>query len=179
METKAKITNISRDFQSGKVQMTFTLDHYESEEVDRLMNKDIRLKAVAWREKRGLTQNSYYWVLVDKMANVTRTTPEELHEILLHRYSTLDLLDDGKPIVITLRADIDIHLLPGHYKAYKQSEDGRFISYMKLKGSSELDTAEFSRLLDGTISDAKEMGVEVLSPDEIERLKMYEVDNPR
>lgn len=178
METKARISNISRDFSSGKVLLTFRIDHYEAEEVDRLMSKDLRLKAVIWREKRSLDQNSYYWVLTDKIAAVLGTTKEEVHEIMLHRYGMFDLID-GKPIVITIRSDIDISHIEGHYKVYKASEDGKFISYFKLKGSSEMNTEEMSRLLSGTIEEAKILGVEVLPPDELERMRQLEVNNSK
>lgn len=170
MESKARIANISRDFNSGKVLMTFELDHYESEEVERLMGKDLRLKAVIWREKRSLDANAYYWVLLDKIAGVLGSTKEEVHEIMLHRYGVLDYIDD-KPMVITLRSDIPINRLKGHYKAYRMSDDGRFISYFKLKGSSEMDSSEMAHLIDGVVSEAKELGVEVLPPEEIERIK--------
>lgn len=178
MESKARISNISRDFSSGKVQITFTLDHYEPEEVERLMGKDLRLKAVIWREKRSLDSNGYYWVILDKMAGVLGSTKEEVHEIMLHRYGTFDLLDD-KPITITVSSEVDINRIDGHYKAYKASSDGRFVSYFKLKGSSEMNTEEFAHLLDGAIQEAKELGVETLSPNEIERLKQLEIDNTR
>lgn len=179
METKARISNISRDFTSGKVQITFTVDHYESEEVERLMCKDLRLKAVIWREKRSLDANSYYWVLLDKIAGVLGSTKEEVHEIMLHRYGTYDLLDDERPITITLSTEVDIGRLDGHYTAYKGSEDGKFMSFIKLKGSSEMNTEEFAHLLDGTIYEAKQMGIETLTPTELERIKQIEVNNSK
>ena len=178
METKARISNITRDFASGKVNLTFTVDHFESEEVDRLMSKDLRLKAVIWREKRNLDQNGLYWTLVDKMAKVLDTSKEEVHDILMRSYGTLDYIDE-KPIAITLLSEIDISHLEGHYKPYKASEDGKFVSYFKLKSSAEMDTAEFSKLIDGAVYEAKQMGVETLPPDEIERIKQLEINHNR
>ncbi len=40
-----------------------------------------------------------------------------------------------------------------------------------IRGSHTYDNKEMSALIDGTVEDAKEMGIETLSPGEIERLK--------
>lgn len=177
METKAKITNITRDFTTGKVNLTFTVDHYDSEEVGRLMEKDLRLRAVIWREKRSLDANGYYWVLLDKISGVLGSTKEEVHEIMLHRYGTYDLLDDGTPILISLAKHVNINRIDGHYVACKESSDGKHIAYIRLKGSRDMNTEEFARLLDGAIYEAKQMEIETLPPDEIERIKQFEIDN--
>lgn len=43
--------------------------------------------------------------------------------------------------------------------------------YIKLKGSSKYDTKEMARLIDGTVEDAKELGIETLPPEDLERMK--------
>lgn len=43
--------------------------------------------------------------------------------------------------------------------------------YAKLKGTSEYDTKEMSRFIDGIVSEAKELGIETLPPDEVARMK--------
>ena len=43
-------------------------------------------------------------------------------------------------------------------------------TYMMLKGSSEYDTKEMSHLIDGLVSECKEMGIETLPPEELERM---------
>ena len=40
-----------------------------------------------------------------------------------------------------------------------------------IKGSSEYDTGEMSRFIDGVISECKELGIQTMTPDEIEELK--------
>ena len=45
-----------------------------------------------------------------------------------------------------------------------QGRNGMFRAYMVMKGSSELDTEEFSRLLDGVIDECKQMGVDYRKP---------------
>ena len=61
----------------------------------------------------------------------------------------------------------------------KIGKDGRtYRAYRMLKGSSEYDTKEMARLIDGAVSEAKSMGIEVLPDEEIERmLSAYEVNH--
>jgi hypothetical protein len=43
-----------------------------------------------------------------------------------------------------------------------------------LRGSSDYDSREMSILIDGTISDCQDVGIETMTPDELLRLKGYE-----
>ena len=43
--------------------------------------------------------------------------------------------------------------------------------YRGYKGSHELNTAEMAKLIDGTVYECKEAGIETLTPNELERMK--------
>ena len=43
-------------------------------------------------------------------------------------------------------------------------------TYVMIKGSSTYDTREMSELIEGLVSECKELGIETLPPDEIERM---------
>lgn len=170
METKARISNISRDFSSGKILLTFQIDNFNSEEVERLMSKDLRLRAVVWREKRSLDSNGYLWVLCEKIAQELNTTKDEVYELMLQRYGTLLKDDDEMPYTVTLPSHLDIGKVEGHFKLLKQSKDGKFNAYAIIKGSSEYDSKEMSVLLSGVVEEAKEMGIDTATPEEIQRM---------
>lgn len=176
METKARISNISRDFTSGKVLMTFELDHYESEEVDRLMSRELRLKAVIWRENKTLTQNGYYWKLVELIAQELGSTKEEIHENMIQSYSPMMRDKDGVPITVKQPKFQSPECLEGHWKFAHESKDGESNILVRLKGVRNYDTKEMSVLLDHTVQEAKELGIETLPPKEIERIKNLEVN---
>ena len=65
---------------------------------------------------------------------------------------------------------IPVKLLGGHWKILDDTR-GKFNVYMRLKGSSEMNSAEMSHFLDGLVSDAKELGIETDTPEQIERMK--------
>lgn len=125
------------------------------------------------RKKRSLDANSYYWALLGKLASVLRTSQDELHEHLLQDYGVLRS-KNGEPVTFTLRADINSHEVTKYTKVLKT---GRIygkgaVMYGVLKGSSEMDTQEFSVLLDGLIYECKEQGIETISPEELAKLKI-------
>ena len=117
------------------------------------------------REKRSLTANSYAWALIGKIADVIRASKDEVYLMMLKRY--------GQSEVISVVANVS---LEGYFKYFDIIGQGivndtLFSHYRVYKGSSEYDTREMSVLIDGIISEAKELDIETLPPAEIARMK--------
>lgn len=64
METKARIHDISIDFESGKQVISLVCEKDIRGEYDRLKDKECRLKVVQYREGRSLDANAtfMYWL---------------------------------------------------------------------------------------------------------------------
>jgi hypothetical protein len=117
------------------------------------------------REKRSLNANAYAWVLIGKIADAIRSSKDEVYLMMLKRY--------GQRTVVSVRSDINVI---GYFKYYEAFASGyvgdtEFTHYYVYKGSSDYDSAEMASLIDGIISEAKELGIETLPPAEIARLK--------
>lgn len=117
------------------------------------------------KNRRSLTQNAYYWSLVNQLASCLKTDSDSCHFLLLQRYGVYE--------VISVLSDIDVH---GYFKYYKEIGHGtvngkQFTHYKVYKGSSQMDSKEFSVLLDGTISECNEVGIPTLTAEEAARLK--------
>lgn len=156
---------------NGEWQLILAVNESEplKAEYERLKGCDkLSIEIKQHKNHRSTDANAYAWVLMSKLAALYQTSKEEIYETMLKRYGCLDLTDD-RPIVITLRADIDIGLLPGHWQHIRQT-DG-FDSYIKIKGSSQYDTKQMATFIDGIVSECKECGIETLPPDELERIK--------
>ena len=134
--------------------------------------KEYELEIHEKRIKRTLTANAYYQVLLDKLTHLMRAPREEIHEMILSRYGKTKEIE-GRPILFTLRADINPHYVSKYVEAIKTEEmnGNDFTVYRVLKGSSEMDSKEFACLLDGLISECKEVGIETMTPEEVARLK--------
>lgn len=120
------------------------------------------------REKRTLTQNAYYWVLVNELGNCLRKSKEEVHFELLKDYSQRAL--------ITIKSDVNIDGYIRYYELEREADISgvKFNIYKVYKGSSEMDKKEFSVLLEGAIQEAKQQGIPTLTPDEIAKLRYVE-----
>lgn len=120
------------------------------------------------KNKRGLTQNSYYWVLLSQLANVLRTSKDELHEQLLKRYSQRDYIS------LLDKVNISDYFPYYEYKSSYKYNNNTFKCYLVFKRSSDMNKQEFSILLDGLISECKEVGISTMSPKEISELNYLE-----
>lgn len=121
------------------------------------------------KEKRSLTANSYYWSLITELSGVMRTSKEECHDLMLRRYG--QYLKDKDGNIVCVAVAVGVTGFDGHYE-YVDKFRG-LNRYKVIKGSHLYDSNEFSRLLDGLISECKELGIETLPPHEIKRLRGY------
>lgn len=170
MRFTGKIQNVSREWTTGQFHITFSMNEASAiNEVDSLKDLDqLSIEAKKYRAKRSLDANAYCWVLLTKIAEVVKSSKDEIYEDMLQKYGFLYKDEDGY-IVMTLKSDVDISKVQGHWKAYKNN--GKFTSYLMIKGSSDYDTREMSHFIDQIVSEAKELGIETLPPDELERMK--------
>lgn len=129
------------------------------------------------KERRSLSQNSYYWKLITEVARKQKRSVAFVHntELRAARYArwfddqlVLVTIPDTDETEIQVMEQTEYHLAPT-----RERIDGKRV-YVMLRGSSELNTAEFSHLLDLLIQDAQALGIETLTPDELARIREYE-----
>lgn len=121
------------------------------------------------KSKRSLTANAYYWSLLNQLASVMRLSSDKLHFMMLKQYGVCE--------VVSVRSDIKVDGYFRYYEAIGQSDlNGKEFTHYKIyKGSSEMDSKEFSILLNGLISECEDQGIPVLTPDEVAKLKYIEM----
>lgn len=170
MEARGKLINVVRDIMSGKLNVTFQIDSEPIDELNDLATLDkVDITAKKHRKKRSLDANAYAWVLMTKMANHpdVNSSKEEVYEDMLQKYGFLDEDEDGY-IVITIKSSIDVGRLGGHWKFYKGN--GKFNSYLAIKGSSEYNTAEMAHFINQIVDECKTLGIETIPPRELEEM---------
>ena len=168
METKARLTDISYSL-DGKQRVTFTL----SSRVDasELTDCDLRLKATKWRNKRSLDANGLLWSCLDKIAAVLHTDKWQVYLLMLKRYGQFTYL-----IVPTKAVEATQAMWRESEVVGEINVNGRTATQILCYfGSSTYDTKEFSRLLDGVISEMEDMGLTTPQQEELDRvLKAWE-----
>lgn len=174
MEFMGKIKAISRDLFTDEIDITFSTSQNILTEYEKLKSLEkLRIKAIQYRKKRSLNANNYAWVLMSKMASVLKTDKDSIYEIMLQKYGTPYLDDTGASEKISVLSNIDVSKFGLHTKFIGKGYvgDKEFNHYIVIKGSSEYDTKEMSDFIDGVVSDAQELDIETISPDEIIRMK--------
>lgn len=172
MESKARLVDVTANFLTKKMRVTFELETMcDPQELE---GKDLRLKAVIWRNKRSLDSNAYFHVLCTKIAEKLNSSLTEVKNQLLSDYGQPEIQNDSLMTII-MRDDIEwqkldtIHLKPT--TAVRAMDDGKLYRvYYVMRGSHTFDTAEMSRLISATVDEAKELGIETATPDEIARM---------
>ena len=172
MQVKAKIADSKINLFKKTMHITFELE--DVMDISSLEGKDLRLTAKIWREKRSLDSNAYFHVLVTKIAEKLNSSVTEIKNHLLADYGQPEIANDSLMTII-MRDDIDwqkldtIHLKPT--TAVRAMDDGKLYRvYYVMRGSHTFDTAEMSRLISATVDEAKELGIETATPDEIARM---------
>ena len=134
------------------------------------------------KEKRSLNQNSYYWVLLEKIAVKSHEPKAKLHNVNLRHLGLVQRVAD-KPVYILLpdtdKAEEDTlnaetyHLAPR--SETKIGTDGKtYRWYVMLRGSSDYNVEEMSALVDLAVQDAKAQGIDVITPAELEHMRELE-----
>lgn len=175
METTGKLMSVAKDIITGKLNITFQIDSAPVEELNSLAQlESLDIKAVKHRKKRSLDSNAYFHVLVGKIAEKLTISKAKAKNILLCKYGQAELLPDGSPLIYKTNAPVEymeelesIHSIPVKFG----EENGKQVVFYKLyRGSHTYDTKEMSVLIDGTVADAKDLGIDTLTPDELKRM---------
>ena len=165
-----KIVEYSRSLE-GKPRITFEVDSFD--EIRGMEEKELSIEITTKRNKRSLNANAYFHVLMGKIAEKLKISKQRAKNLLLAKYGQREILEDG-PLIISILSNVDmleredIHCVPVGYGEVNGKD---FTHWAVLKPSHEYDTKEMAELIDGTIEDAKELGIETLSPAELERMK--------
>jgi hypothetical protein len=169
MEFTGKLQNITKDWQTGQFNITFSVN--EPTVLNGIQTiqgcEKLNIKAVKYRQKRSLDANAYLWVLLSKMAEVLKVDKWEVYLQMLGDYGVFTHIIVKPSMVDKVKEE---------WRTVKElgevTVNGKTgIQLQCYFGSSSYDTKEMAALIDGVVNEAKEMGIETLPPEEIERMK--------
>lgn len=172
METTGKLIGASRTFNGQGIILTFEVDGSAASQIENLQKQDkLKIKAVRYTQKRSLDANSYFHALVGKIADALTISKAKAKNVLICKYGQPEHLPDGSIFYYQSNAPEDymweletIHAMPVRY-------DGKLTVYKIYRGSHTYDTKEMSVLIDGTVADAKELGIDTITPEELREMK--------
>ena len=147
--------------QSDSVLVTFQIQCTDLTEIP---EGTLDVTVAKWRNARSTEANNYYQHLLREIAAALDISRDEANNLMIQRYGQYEMVDDQ--ILMVLLEDRDWNKTNKHLEETMDTEGGKRW-YRVLKGSSQLDSQGFARLLAGTVEEAKELGIETLKPYEI------------
>ena len=159
---------------NGKTLMMFLVDD-EVGDIEPYKDKKLRIKVSVDKEKRSLDANAYFHVLVDKLRSVlSKDRPFSFAEVknrLIADYGQIWYIDDRPAVYKTnVPPEVMIEQEEPHTKLFHTSADGAYW-YRIYRGSHTYNSTEMYHLIQGTIQECKQLGIETKTPDEIKRLE--------
>lgn len=171
MEFAGKVAGLSHDPATGSLTISFQAEGHNAvlSGFDSIKDEErLAIRAVKYHRKRSLNANAYAWALLSKIADATGSSKDEVYEEMLRRYGVL-YEDEGGYVTVTVKSIVDMGRIEGHWLLIK--DNGTYSAYAMIKGSSKYDTKEMSHFIDGIVSEAEGLGIETLTPRELEEMK--------
>ncbi len=134
------------------------------------LDQDKQYEIKEYRQKRSLDANAYCWVLCKEIANKLHITKEEVYR--------KNIRDRGKFEIIPIKKEaIDTFINAWTSKGIgwiceifgKSKLDG-YKNIIAYYGTSVYDSKEMSIFIDGIVQEAKQLGIETLTLDELKKI---------
>lgn len=175
MDYTGTFDSLAVDFATNKQKASLTLNEDARQAFENLRGKQIAITIKAYKKKRSRDANSYFHVLVGKIADATGNSKVYIKNKLIAEYGQYETIN-GALVPLPLDDDIDaynvefVHLQPTS-KTTTNQKGKVFRVNLVMRGSHTYDTDEMSKLIDGTVYEAKELGIETMTPNQISEMK--------
>lgn len=126
---------------------------------------DVEIKV--HRNRRSLNANAYLWVLLGKLADVLHTNKDDLYLLMLERYGVFTHIIVKPEAVERVKAE---------WRTVRELGKGRVgnLEGVQLQcyfGSSTYNTKEMATLIDGVVSECRDVGIETIPDEELQSMK--------
>lgn len=136
-----------------------------------LQDKRYLIEIKEYREKRSLDANAYFWTMADKLAAATGIPKTEVY-----RQAIKEIGGNSETVCVLEKAADKLcsgweHNGAGWITQRDNSKIEGCVNVTLYYGSSSYDKGQMARLIDNIVQDCKAVGIETLTPFELERLK--------
>lgn len=148
----------------GDLVISFAVDDETLlEGLEKDKGKELVIDTKRYSEKRSLNANAYFWKLCDEISKVLNTTKDAVYMLQLNKY--------GVFVDVEVAVEDAVAYLRDKFRYIEEYYDGldRYIARCYF-GSSHYNKAEMSRLIDGTVQDAHDLGIDTWTQAEIDNL---------
>lgn len=173
IDLTGRVIDIKRDYRTSKPVVSLAVNE-DLDSVEELGEAELRIRLCLKKDKRSLDSNAYFHVLCDKLRQKLGISMMRCKNQLIARYGQCEYLPSGEIVGYTTLAPPDYMLeqeMPHVWMIDTRVKNGRtWYTYRLYRGSHTYNTAEMSMLIEGTIYECKQVGIETATPDELARM---------
>lgn len=176
MNFTGRLKDITKSI-SNKFIISFEINESPSS-FDEITEKELSVEVVRQKRKRSLDANAYMWELLTKIANKLSETDKGITNWWVYLQA---LKKYGQSTYIVVKPSV-VDKVKEQWRECEELGEieingQKGIQIQCFFGSSSYTSIEFSRLLGGIIEDAKDLGIDTITPKEKERLiQLYEAN---
>ena len=153
-----------------KQRITIELDEDFRASYDQFKDADINLTVKKYRKPRSKDANAYAWVIIDKIAEALSITKVEVYRRAIRDIGGVSEIVCVRDAAIQRLRDGWEHNGIGWQTETMPSKIEGCTNVILYYGSSTYDTKQMSTLIDHLVTDAKALGIETMSPEELASL---------
>ena len=134
--------------------------------------KYLQAEIKQYRKRRSLDANAYFHVLARKIAEALNISEEESKVNLVLDYGAVMEDAEGGKVGFKLPASVDVNSIYRYAKWFDtRVEDGKeFNCYIVYEHTRNYNTKQMARLIDGTVYECQNLGIETKPDEEIKSL---------
>ena len=155
MKARGRVTGLEIPFRAEYPIISFEIQA-SPEDLEKYKNKDLDISFVQHRARRSLDANACLWACLGDIAKAINQDNWSVYLLMLERYGKFTHILVKPEVVEAVRLQWRETKIVGETQV-----DGKpMVQMLCFFGSSTYDSAEFSRLLNGVISEMQDMHLE-------------------
>ena len=167
MDCTGRLHSVNKDWRTGKIIISFELNEEPTEAINELgLFEKLSIIVKKFRKKRSNDANGMFWSCLDEIAKVLNTDKWEVYLKMLKRYGKFTYICVKPSAVESMKLQWRETEVVGNININGE-EAVQMLCYF---GSSTYNTREFSVLLDGVISEMRELGLQPPATKEMRRV---------
>lgn len=157
----------------GEQHITVTVQQDFREQFEQLRDSEVSIEIKRFHKRRSLDANAYAWVLIDKIAVATSVDKAEVYRQAIRSIGGVsEILCVQNAALEKFRAAWEQNGIGWQTDTMPSKLEG-CTNVIVYYGSSTYDAQQMALLIDYLIQDAKSLGIETMSPSELQRLEGY------
>jgi hypothetical protein len=140
------------------------------EDIKKLNNDELVIEVKKHRKSRSLDANAYFWVLCDKIAKCLGTTKDAIYLVMLQSagvFQDCAISPEGFEKLAEMYRVVDkLYDFEYEFDTAYGVEYRQMVMCRCYLGSHTYNTDEMSRLIEYAVSQATDLHIDVLTPDE-------------